>query len=396
MAAENGYASQQSYELYDTTGGTEDWTYYATGGLGFTFEIGLIGFHPPYADTVAEYEGTSAGGRSRQGGNREAYFKALENTADAVQATRARRARRPPGAVLRLKKSFTDRHLAGDRRRRRRGRPDPLRRHAESRCMVPASRRLLAGASTRPRGRSWPRPGAARPPGRPSAARTCPATGPAPRACAAPPAGGQRRRATRTTPFTVPAGAGDRQREGHRRGRLGRPRPATTTSTSSETPTATAVAPDETQVGRHLGAGHHQQRVDHASASRRGHRRQAVRRRGSSTSPAREPYTGQVTYSGPSRRSGRRARRAGHLTCESPTGKVGERTHAQIDRGQRQDDRLLPRPAPGRDRASASPPRAAPRAPASAPHGSGASAPSSARRSRARCCPTARASTATA
>ena len=40
MAAENGYRNQPSYRLYDTSGGTEDWTYYATGGLGFTFEIG--------------------------------------------------------------------------------------------------------------------------------------------------------------------------------------------------------------------------------------------------------------------------------------------------------------------------------------------------------------------
>ena len=67
MAAENGYTSQRSYQLYDTTGGTEDWTYYATGGLGFTFEIGLNGFHPPYADTVAEYEGTAPEADARQG-----------------------------------------------------------------------------------------------------------------------------------------------------------------------------------------------------------------------------------------------------------------------------------------------------------------------------------------
>ena len=40
MAAENGYTSQHGYELYDTTGTTEDWSYYATGGLGYTFEIG--------------------------------------------------------------------------------------------------------------------------------------------------------------------------------------------------------------------------------------------------------------------------------------------------------------------------------------------------------------------
>ena len=54
MAAENGYASQLSYQLYDTTGTTEDWSYYATGGLGFTFEIGPEHFHPPFEETVAE------------------------------------------------------------------------------------------------------------------------------------------------------------------------------------------------------------------------------------------------------------------------------------------------------------------------------------------------------
>ena len=29
MAKENGYTNQKGYELYDTTGGAEDWTYYA-------------------------------------------------------------------------------------------------------------------------------------------------------------------------------------------------------------------------------------------------------------------------------------------------------------------------------------------------------------------------------
>ena len=42
MAAENGYTSQKGYELYDTTGTTEDWSYSATGGFGFTFEIGCV------------------------------------------------------------------------------------------------------------------------------------------------------------------------------------------------------------------------------------------------------------------------------------------------------------------------------------------------------------------
>jgi hypothetical protein len=88
MAAENGYTSQKSWELYDTTGTTEDWSYYATGGLGFTFEIGKayegetlvgVGFHPTYpVGVIAEYYGKYPTG----GGNREAYYKALASTVD--------------------------------------------------------------------------------------------------------------------------------------------------------------------------------------------------------------------------------------------------------------------------------------------------------------------------
>ena len=95
MAAENGYASQLSYQLYDTTGTTEDWSYYSTGGLGFTFEIGPEHFHPPFAETVAEYEG----------GNRAAYYLAQENTADATKHS-VLTGQAPAGAVLRLKKTF--------------------------------------------------------------------------------------------------------------------------------------------------------------------------------------------------------------------------------------------------------------------------------------------------
>ena len=95
MAAENGYTSQLSYQLYDTTGTTEDWSYYATGGLGYTFEIGPEHFHPPFAETVAEYDG----------GNRAAYFLAQENTADPARHS-VLTGRAPAGAVLRLKKTF--------------------------------------------------------------------------------------------------------------------------------------------------------------------------------------------------------------------------------------------------------------------------------------------------
>ena len=78
MAGENGYTSQASYQLYDTSGSTEDWSYWITGGYGYTFEIGPDGFHPEYEDAVVgEYLGltdAAAGG----GGNREAYFRAAE------------------------------------------------------------------------------------------------------------------------------------------------------------------------------------------------------------------------------------------------------------------------------------------------------------------------------
>ena len=103
MAAENGYASQFGYQLYDTDGTTEDWSYNATGGLGFTFEIGDLGFHPPYAETVAEWNGTTDDATG--GGNRAAYYRAQENTADASKHS-VLAGRAPAGAILRLTKTF--------------------------------------------------------------------------------------------------------------------------------------------------------------------------------------------------------------------------------------------------------------------------------------------------
>jgi len=111
MAAENGYTSQKSFELYDTSGTTEDWSYYATGGLGFTFEIGKasdantlvgVGFHPAYpVGVIAEYYGKYPTG----GGNREAYFKALESTKNTARHAILEGTARP-GSRVRLHKEF--------------------------------------------------------------------------------------------------------------------------------------------------------------------------------------------------------------------------------------------------------------------------------------------------
>ena len=109
MAAQNGYSNQFGWELYDTTGTTEDYSYNATGGYGYTFEIGHSEFHPPFEEVVDEYVGTSdaaeavtpenaselttdvadeCGGAHQEhsevgGGNRAAFLLAFSNAVDA-------------------------------------------------------------------------------------------------------------------------------------------------------------------------------------------------------------------------------------------------------------------------------------------------------------------------
>jgi hypothetical protein len=102
MAAQNGYSSQFGYQLYDTTGTTEDWSYYATGGFGFTFEIGPNEFHPPFEQAVAEWDGA---GQYAGKGNRAAYFIAAEHTVDSSHHS-VLEGRAKPGTVLRLHKEF--------------------------------------------------------------------------------------------------------------------------------------------------------------------------------------------------------------------------------------------------------------------------------------------------
>ena len=83
MAAQNAYTSQASYQLYDTSGSTEDWSYWITGGLGYTIEIGDEGFHPAYEEAVVgEYLGQAPADSAGLGGNQEAYWLAAEAAAD--------------------------------------------------------------------------------------------------------------------------------------------------------------------------------------------------------------------------------------------------------------------------------------------------------------------------
>jgi hypothetical protein len=144
MAHENGYTSQLSYELYDTSGTTEDWSYYATGGLGFTFEIGPTAFHPPFANVVAEWRGTTPAADhdgDPGGGNRAAYYHAAEHAAASSRHSRIT-GTAPAGATLRLRKRFTSRTAPVLDASGSAGRPLSFTDTLETRLTVPANGRF--------------------------------------------------------------------------------------------------------------------------------------------------------------------------------------------------------------------------------------------------------------
>ncbi|WP_072479434.1 M14 family zinc carboxypeptidase [Amycolatopsis australiensis] len=106
LASRNGYVSEPSWALYDTTGTTEDWSYWATGGWGFTIEVGGAGFHEAYETAVvAEYAGLAPTTGAGKGGNRAALLDMLANTADP-QAHSTLIGSAPKGYQLKLHKTF--------------------------------------------------------------------------------------------------------------------------------------------------------------------------------------------------------------------------------------------------------------------------------------------------
>ena len=170
MAKQNGYFTQKGFELYDTTGTTEDWSYNATGGFGFTFELYCGG--PNYATGDCDDARVPP---------------ALRHDGQGVgRHQRAGRPRQRPGPRPRLRRQGQPRGLLHRRREHdQRGPPlDPrghrARRHAlrltkdfktetfpqngapwstttSRRSTTSATSARSAGTSTPRRGRSWPR-----------------------------------------------------------------------------------------------------------------------------------------------------------------------------------------------------------------------------------------------
>ena len=105
MAKAAGYTSQYGWQLYDTTGTTDDWTYAASNGFGYTIEMGPSGgaFHGNYKTSVIDqYVGT---GKLAGKGLREAYLLAAE-AATKPEWTSRLTGRAPAGRTLHIVKEF--------------------------------------------------------------------------------------------------------------------------------------------------------------------------------------------------------------------------------------------------------------------------------------------------
>ncbi len=324
MAQNNGYASQPSYMLYDTTGGTEDWTYYATGGLGFTFEIGTDGFHPDYAKTIAEYEGSAPAAGAGKGGNREAYFKALENTAASAKHSTLTGAA-PPGVVLRVKKSFTtETSPVIDEN----GVPGAVQTFPDTlnTTMVtpgngifrwginPSTRPIVAQAKGRPAT------------GAPSAPQTLSSTTPGAPCGAATP---DNAACYEDIDFTVPAGPGVDNA-------------AATVEINWSTPVSDYdITVREKSTGKVVGTS--AQGTTNSESTTFGEPGESIAGKTYTVRVVNfagaEPYSGRVSYKGPT--PFRAARKESWtLTCESPSGRVGTTRTVTIDRGQTQESDL--------------------------------------------------------
>jgi hypothetical protein len=111
MGDDTGYTSEYGYQLYDTSGTTEDWNYGAAGTFGYTIEMGPGSdkggnFHIDYQRGVID-QWTGAESEHGQGkGLRDALLDAGEEAANRSQFSTLR-GTAPPESILRVHKDFT-------------------------------------------------------------------------------------------------------------------------------------------------------------------------------------------------------------------------------------------------------------------------------------------------
>ena len=108
MAADTGYTSQFSWQLYDTSGTTEDWNYAAAGTYGYTIELGPADwqggqFHVAYPQAVVEQW---VGRKSRAGKGMRAALMTMAEAAANPADHAVIKGSAPAGSVLRIKRTF--------------------------------------------------------------------------------------------------------------------------------------------------------------------------------------------------------------------------------------------------------------------------------------------------
>jgi hypothetical protein len=158
MAEAAGYVSMVSYELYDVTGATEDWNYFAQSAFGYTAEVAWEDFHPDYQDgvidqflgTVDGYMGQAAG-REPTKGLQESFLLAGDAAMNRAYHS-VIEGHATPGSTLTLEKSFTtstSKVMAGDGTE---GAAIEIPEHLTSSLTVPASGHYVwhVNPSTRP------------------------------------------------------------------------------------------------------------------------------------------------------------------------------------------------------------------------------------------------------
>jgi hypothetical protein len=111
MAQDTGYTSEFGYQLYDTSGTTEDWNYGAAGTFGYTIEMGPSqdkggNFHIAYDRAVVAQWTGSESEKGKGKGLRDALLAAGEAAADRSEFSTLQ-GTAPAGSVLRLHKDFT-------------------------------------------------------------------------------------------------------------------------------------------------------------------------------------------------------------------------------------------------------------------------------------------------
>jgi hypothetical protein len=157
MARETQYVSQYSYQLYDTSGTTDDWLYGGLSSFSFTPEIGKVNFHPSYTnDFIPEYDGRvglnkATGEYKKLGGLREAYLLAGE-TAMSRDSHSILTGTATAGNILRLQRDFV---TVTSSRKNDNNFQNPVQRlpeHRESTLTVPANGEFTwhVAQSTRP------------------------------------------------------------------------------------------------------------------------------------------------------------------------------------------------------------------------------------------------------